>query len=286
MARWLISSSTRRFVTRTLTAIAVTALGAVAGIVLTGTPALADATISLDAGASAIIAGTDTCAQPDAVSGRALWTFEVRDTALASAGELVAFAATFLTPSGQAAVEAHATPVEDRPTADPTPTSSAEPTTPPPASGLDGRRAWVSTPPQWQLATASAEVTGTAGYLELVGFCSAADPATGAPPTTLPSVPVTATTKRPMLLAPTAKDHRSSRSIAPQLTTPAPTVALHAPAARSALPVTGTDVGGMLALGTSLLLAGILLLIVRRQRMRAANRPVEDAPAIVVTWRE
>ena len=43
--------------------------------------------------------------------------------------------------------------------------------------------------------------------------------------------------------------------------------------ASSGLPTTGQDIGGMLTLGVTLVVAGVLLLIVRRQRAKPATRP-------------
>jgi hypothetical protein len=323
---------------RSIAAQAVVALCVVAVVLWSGRPAWADATISLALAAPPGIVSSEACAQFEAVPGHLLWTFEVRDTVLAVAGELTALTATFLTPDGK--VEVTARPASDdiysntggesTPPADPTlgdptlgdptlgeptpadptpgdrtpgdPTSADLAPTPPtsaglpsagltastvraspvPGFGLDGRQGWVSTPVEWQLATATADITGTAGYLELVGFCSAEGVRSGATAAMTPPAPtLAAATKRPTLLGTAVKEQ------APRTTT-TPPIGPHASAARTALPITGTDVGGMLALGTSLVLAGVLLLIGRRQRMRVASGPerADERRTVVVTWRD
>jgi LPXTG-motif cell wall-anchored protein len=153
---------------------------------------------------------------------------------------------------------------------------------------LEGHRAWATTPAGWRLTAAAADITGAAGRLDLVESCSAAVPLIPAPHV-LPAPAITSTKpSAASVIGATVQKGGAGVSISPtRPRTDAPPP--FAPAAPAALPTTGTDVAGMLTLGTSLSLAGVLLLIVRRQRIRAAARRVaaEDIrSAIVVTWHD
>jgi hypothetical protein len=117
--------------------------------------------------------------------------------------------------------------------------------------GIDGGAAWIATPAGWSLASGSAVVSGGAGGFELARACPAAgtkdpgsrEPATGA--------------REPGVggLAPVVGG-RTGTGAGPATVQGATTT----PRSLAA----GTDVGATVTVGAALVLAGMLLLIVRR----------------------
>jgi len=115
-----------------------------------------------------------------------------------------------------------------------------------PGQASDGaivdQTAWLDTPRGWSLTEASAEISGDAGRLELVRVCPAAPAAEG------------------ILAAPTP----TARATA----TPIPEPEM--------LPVAGTDVTGIVSVGTGLILTGILLVLFHGRKPRVARDRDED----------
>jgi LPXTG-motif cell wall-anchored protein len=159
-------------------------------------------------------------------------------------------------------------------------------------SFLDPGVASVTTPAGWTLVAAVAQLTVEKGFFTLTGTC----PAGGAPvvvesiqPQSVPSTvvstkaPVTPaarrTTRRPLAAA--AAGSSTTTPGIPPASSPA---IVAAPRSVSSLPTTGTDIGGMLTLGVTMVGAGVLLLIVRRRQPTPRPAPTVD-DALVVWFR-
>ena len=251
----------------TMTILAIAAALAIAG----AQPASAATTVSVDPAQLPITAsvyaanpvgdrvGLTTCdIAPASAFERDVWIFHVTG-ALAPASPDPS-----LSPDPEPTVTAE--PTEPPPTADPMPTTgpvlvaisatfadNGTITVDSSSSGTDGGivndSAWIAAPPGSTLTAASAQITADAGTLELVAACPAeavamADPLAGLLPST--SAPAAATT-------------------VPRSPAPAET-----------LPVAGTDVVSIAALGAGLVLTGILLILAHGRRPRLADDRDED----------
>jgi hypothetical protein len=111
------------------------------------------------------------------------------------------------------------------------------------SANVDGSAAWLVTDPGWTLVAGTATITGDAKTFTLIEACPATQ--TGGEPLFI-NAPAQAQ-------IPSAK--RSPRALAP-----------------------GTDIGATVILGSTLVLAGVLLLVVRRQP-RGRHRSRRGRPA-------
>jgi LPXTG-motif cell wall-anchored protein len=149
------------------------------------------------------------------------------------------------------------------------------------AGGIDYGVAWVVAPAGWTLVGASARVAGDASAeLVLRGTCPGArvaEPAKEAKVAPIRTVDGSATSREAVAGTvatdtPTTTGGMSTSAGRPLAATP------HSPAS---LPSTGLDIAGMVTLGSALVIAGVLLLIVRRRR---EPRSVAEPPDEPLFW--
>jgi hypothetical protein len=111
------------------------------------------------------------------------------------------------------------------------------------SSNIDGSAAWLVTDPGWALVAGVATITGDAKTFTLIEAC-----------------PAIQTSREPLLI---------NAPVQPQIPS-----AKRAPRALAS----GTDIGATVILGSTLVLAGVVLLVVRRQP-RGRHRPRRGRPA-------
>jgi hypothetical protein len=237
-------------------AAAATALGLV-----TARPAWADTTVSLDQAQLPVTAaasapnpagdrvGLTTCdIAPATASDRDVWIFRVTGS---PAPDSAPSATAEPTPTAQPASTTGPVLLAVSATFADTGTITVDSSSDGTDGGIIADSAWIAAPPGSTLTAASAGITSDTGTLELIAACPAEPVATADP------------------LA----------GLLPSATSTAPAAmksAWPASAPAQTLPVAGTDVVSIAALGAGFVLTGVLLILAHGRRPKLADDPDED----------